>query len=86
MRYEVRSWIGTGPSAEGDQWWKCWGRRRAQRMAEGVVAEYKERGVADFEVMIFEAGKGARSRWFFSAEREREGLPPLAEKELEWPT
>jgi hypothetical protein len=80
MRYEVRSWLGTGHDAEGDHWWKCWGRKRAQRMAEGVVAEYKARGVADFEVMIFGAGKGAEALWYFSTDHEREGLPPLDEE------
>jgi len=82
MRYEVRSWIGTGPSAEGDQWWKCWGRGRAQRLAESVVAEYKKQGCTAFEVMIFGAGRRVPPLWYFSTDRERDGLPPLDEEEL----
>lgn len=79
VRYDIRSWSGTGATAAADQYWRVWGRRRAQSLADSVVREYKERDVRDFEVCIFEIRSGALI-WFFSTDRERKGLPPLEER------
>jgi hypothetical protein len=79
MRYDIRSWVGTGRTAESDQYWRVWGRRRARKLADGIVRDYKEQNVSDFEVCIFET-RGDALIWFFSTDREREGLPPLQER------
>jgi hypothetical protein len=64
------------PSAEGDHYFRVWGRRRALRTAEEIIGDYKTRGVPDFEVAIFQTRDDAM-RWYFSTDRERDGLPPL---------
>jgi len=82
IRFEIRSWIGSGSAAERDEAWKCWGRWRAHKTAHEIIARYRERGLPDWEVMIFGMGRGAPPQWFFSAERERDGLPPLNASDL----
>lgn len=76
--YDIKSWLGTGRTADADQYWRVWGRRRAQKLADGIVRDYKEQDLRDFEVCIFEA-RGDALIWFFSTDREREGLPRLGE-------
>jgi hypothetical protein len=82
VRYEITTWIGSGSEAQVDQKWKCWGRGKAQKIAQEVIEEYKARGVPDFEVMIFTGGTPPRSEWFFSAEQERQGYPPVTGDDL----
>ncbi len=79
MRYEVESWLGTGCVAQLDGSWRCWGRRRAQKLAENVVAAHKQRGVANFEVVILGWGRGESPRWYFSTDGEPQGLRLLDE-------
>jgi hypothetical protein len=78
MRYVVHSWLGRGRAAEPHQVWKTWGRKRAQKAADSLVREYREQKLSDFEVTISEA-RSLTVVWFFSTDREREGLPPLDE-------
>ena len=81
MRYEVEIWLGTGVVAQLDGKWKCWGRRRAQKLAEGLVAAHKRRRVKNFEVVILGWGRGESSRSYFSTEGEPAGLRLLDESE-----
>ena len=81
MRYEVEIWSGTGVVAQLDGKWKCWGRRRAQKLAEGLVAAHRQRGVKNFEVVILGWGKGESPRLYFSTEGEPQGLRALDERE-----
>lgn len=46
-----------------------------------MVREYKEQHLSDFDVAIFET-RSIKMVWFFSTDREREGLPPLDGDEL----
>lgn len=79
MRYDIRSWLGTGRTADADQYSRAWGRRRAQKLADSIIRDYRERDVTDFEVCIFET-RGDALIWFFSTDREREGQPPPEER------
>jgi hypothetical protein len=73
MRYEVTSWV----DGKLDVMWKMWGRRRAQKGADDLVAEYSRRGGGgEYEVMISRAKDGERC-WYHSATRAREGHPPI---------
>jgi hypothetical protein len=81
MRYVVESWLGTGVVAQLDGKWECWGRRRARKLAEAVVAAHKQRGPKNFEVVILGWGRGASPRWYFSTEGEGQGLRLLDESE-----
>jgi hypothetical protein len=56
--------------------WKTWGRRRAQKTADEIIAGYRRQGVIEFEVMI-SAQRDDSMQWYFSTDRDREGLPPL---------
>lgn len=79
MRYDVRTWLGTGATAEPDKWWRVWGRRRAQNLAQGAIRDYEDDGVSEFDVCIFETRTDAII-WFYSTDRERRGLPPLEDR------
>jgi hypothetical protein len=75
-RYEIKSWLGNGPTAKDDQYFAVRGRERAQRLAQDMIREYKERDVPEFEIGIFEA-RGNRMVWYFSTDHERRGISPM---------
>lgn len=79
MRYDITTWVG----GETDEMWRTWGRRRAQKAADEAIARYKQRGLTDWEVGIFNSGD-SEMRWFFSAEYERKGDPPLQTGDLDF--
>jgi hypothetical protein len=77
VRYEIVSWA----NGERDQMWKVWGRQRAQKVADETIRDNREAKIPTFEVGIFDSD--AELVWYFSTDREREGLPPLLEGEVD---
>ena len=47
-----------------------------------IIREYRAEDVPDFEVAVFQTRDDAM-RWYFSTNRERDGLPPLKGR-LDW--